>query len=277
MTTISTWLEQNIRLLREAGISSARLDCLLLLEDEICKSREWVLAHNEHEITESHLLNLDKKVARRARRIPLAHVRNTQEFYGRSFYVDSSVLVPRPETESIINLLKSSGFDTSSTIIDVGTGSGCISITTKLEFPQTRVIATDLSEPALEVARTNARSLGVDITFLRSDLLSSLRNIPLGEPNVVLANLPYVPTSLVTSPEITNEPQLALFSGKDGLDLYRQFWGQVNSLRLKPRLIITESLKSQHNTLIQLASDTGYKLDESEVLCQRFIQSDQIA
>ncbi len=274
MTTISTWLEQSIRLLKQAGISSARLDCLLLLEDEICKSREWVLAHNEQEITESHLLNLDKKVAQRARRIPLAHVRNAQEFYGRSFYVDGSVLVPRPETESIINLLKSSRFDSDPTIIDIGTGSGCISITTKLELPQTRVIATDLSGPALEVAQKNAQSLGADITFLRSDLLSNLLNIPLGEPYVILANLPYVPDDLVTSPEITNEPQLALFSGKDGLDLYRQFWKQVKSLQLTPKLIITESLESQHDELTALAKDAGYRLSEVEVLCQMFKRTD---
>ena len=270
MTTINEWLLHNELTLKESGIVSARLDCILLLEDELGKTREWILAHSEDRILESHLLELNTKITQRAQRTPLAYIRNTQEFYGRSFYVDESVLIPRPESESMINLLQKYNQKNPATIVDVGTGSGCLSITTKLQMPGANVIATDISKNALAVAKQNAERFGADVQFLQSNLLANAPNILDTNPYTLLANLPYVPTGFITSPEITKEPPTALFSGDDGLDLYRRLWHQIKYLQRKPTVVITESLQSQHQILIELAESAGYKIDEIEVLCQRF-------
>ncbi len=264
---ISKWLNDATKLLKEVGIKSARLDCLLLLEDELQKSREWLLAHDSHQLSMTELSNLNKKVERRVKREPLAYIRGTQEFYGRAFYVSEDVLIPRPESESVINLLLSSKAQRPTSILDIGTGSGCLAITAKLEFPDVKVIASDISISALKVARANAKELSADIEFINCDLLPTA-NYQL--PTTILANLPYVPSGLITSPEIEKEPALALFSGNDGLDLYRKFWNQVEDLNFKPEHIITESLKDQHEEMVVLAEKAGFTLEKTETLAQLF-------
>ena len=121
---ISKWLNDATKLLKEVGIKSARLDCLLLLEDELKKSRECLLAYDSHQLSMTELSNLNKKVERRVKREPLAYIRGAQEFYGRAFYVSKDVLIPRPESESIITLLLSSNVQRTTSILDIGTGSG---------------------------------------------------------------------------------------------------------------------------------------------------------
>lgn len=266
--TISSWLNENIRKLKQAEIESARLDCVLLLGDVLKKKREWIVAHDDTEIDMSHLLELNTKVAQRLTHKPLAYVRNTQEFYGRNFYVDEAVLIPRPESESIMNLLLSTDRQPSATIVDIGTGSGILAITAKLELPDARVIASDISEDALEVARKNATNLHADIGFVKSDLLSSIPDL---QSSIFITNLPYVPSDLITSPEITHEPAQALFSGQTGLDLYQKFWQQIASLPSKPCIVITESLETQHCAMEEYAKQSGYSLSSSEVLAQKFI------
>ena len=266
--TISSWLNENTEKLKQSKIDSARLDCLLLLGDELKKGREWILAHDDAEIASSHLLILNTKVAQRLTHKPLAYVRNTQEFYGRNFYVDEHVLIPRPESESIINLLLPTDCQPSTTLVDIGTGSGILAITAKLELPNLRVIASDISDEALDVARKNATDLKADIGFLKSDLLSSIPNL---QSSIFITNLPYVPTNLITSPEITHEPAQALFSGTDGLDMYREFWQQVAKLPSKPYALITESLETQHPAMEEYATQSGYALASTEVLAQKFI------
>lgn len=274
---IGTWLNENTARLKAAGIDSARLDCLLLLGYVLKKPREWILAHLDEKINASYLLELNTKIVQRIARKPLVYLTNHQEFYGRNFYVNESVLIPRPESESIITLLKSyykeSPCNVSSqltTIIDIGTGSGCLAVTAKLEIPEAQVIATDNSPQALKVAKKNARVLGAEIHFHQADLL----NLPPGILNtttcILLANLPYVPDDLITSPEITREPKEALFSGQDGLDHYRRFWQQVSALETKPFAIITESLKTQHKAMAKHAEYASYKLSFTDCLAQLF-------
>lgn len=268
--TIAHWQTTNTSLLVHAGIESARLDCLLLLQDELNKSKEWLLAHSEEAILKPHLIELNKKIAQRAQRTPLAYVRNTQEFYGRNFYVDSNVLVPRPESEAMINLLISANKQKVITIIDIGTGSGCLAITAKLEFPTATVLATDTSEPAIIVAKKNASTHKADIQFEQTSLLPACNYQP---PVTVLANLPYVPDGLVTSHEITLEPSEALFSGKDGMEHYTALWAEITGCKDKPDMVITESLLSQHDAMLMHASKAGYSLDKTQVLAQRFVKN----
>lgn len=155
--------------------------------------------------------------------------------------------------------------------MDVGTGSGCLAITAAMELTGSRICAVDISDDALGVAHRNARNHDVSVKFYHGDLLEP---IPLSAfqnfQSIVLANLPYVPDGLVTSPEITHEPAIALFAGADGLDIYQAFWDQISARKYKPLNILTESLESQHFALIDLAAKSGYNLAQTSGLIQHF-------
>ena len=278
--TIADWLINAMTKLHDAGVDSPRRDSLVLLEDTLRKDRAWVVTHPEYEIPSDNLKEVNKLIKRRVQREPLAYIRGRAWFYGRFFNVNRDVMIPRPESESFITLLKQTtdGYVKGSTfhIIDVGTGSGCLAITAKLEIPGAEVIAIDNSQKALDIAKKNARNHKVKIDFLNGDLLQPLLHSSFSVPrSTLMANLPYVPAGLVTSPEITQEPAAALFSGQDGLNHYRQFFEQIakNSQFIRSmsvEYILTESLENQHGDVTQLAKAAGYKLEKTEVLVQLF-------
>lgn len=250
----------------EAGVDSPRRDCLVFLEDLLGKDRSWVNAHAEYELDNKQISALNARLKRRIDREPLAYVRGKAWFYKRFFEVTPDVLIPRPESESFIELIKELQ---PKTVVDIGTGSGCLAITTKLELPKTQVFATDISEQALKVAQKNAINHKVEINFVQGNLLEPLESLNLNN-FVILTNLPYVPENLVTSPEIETEPEIALFSGKDGLDHYREFWQQVANLKVKPEYILTESLESQHKNIEKIAQEAKYSLEKTDILVQVF-------
>lgn len=265
--TIDTFLKDATKRLVSANIESARLDCLILLEDTTHKDRAWLLAHPEFMLADPQLDQLNTKVDRRVRQEPLAYIRGKVAFYGREFYVDDHVLIPRPETESFIDLLKSSKLNTNSThILDLGTGSGCLGITCALEFPHTVVTLSDIDKNTLMIAQKNADLLGAKATFIESNLL---HNIP-GTSTVIVTNLPYVPNNYPVNTPTMFEPKLALYAGEDGMDLYREFWQELRSSAKKPATILTEALTEQHNTQMQLAALAGYKLLDTDGLVQAF-------
>ncbi len=276
--TVAEWLFGVMAKLGDAGVDSPRRDALVLLEDTVHKDRSWVLAHPEHKLDPSLLKTLDSLIARRMKREPLAYIRGKAWFYKRFFDVNPRVLIPRPESESFIELLKDlvdSGqwaMDSNTTLVDIGTGSGAFAITTKLEWPEIEVLATDLSAGALIIAKKNALNHKVEIKFLRGSLLEPLQNTNYQLPAILLANLPYVPDNLITSPEIKQEPPVALFSGTDGMDHYRKFWQQIanNSQFVRTKYVLTESLVSQHVEMEKLASVAGYTLVKTKVLVQLF-------
>jgi release factor glutamine methyltransferase len=264
--TILEWLVPSMNKLVKAGVDSPRRDCLVLIEDLLGKDRSWVTAHAEFELSDDQVLLLDKRLARRVKREPLAYIRGKAWFYNRLFKVTPDVMIPRPESESFIELLKDLKPDK---IIDIGTGSGCLAITSKLELPGAQVIAADIDKNALEVAQKNAAKHTVDIKFVQSSLFNKLQHTDFTQA-AIAANLPYVPEGLVTSEEINFEPAIALFSGKDGLDHYRDFWSQVHTLDKKPGYILTESLENQHGFITSLASKAGYELTKTDTLVQLF-------
>lgn len=266
----STWITEASKKLASAGIPSAQLDAQLLLAHALSKSREWMAAHGDEELSSDHLEQANQLLTRRADHEPLAYITGSKEFYGRTFHVDNNVLIPRPESEAIIDLLKSFNRDDPCILYDIGTGSGCLAVTAKLEHPGCKVVGTDVSETALDVARENAQKLSADIEFITSDLLSKIQDLPSA---IYLANLPYVPDGMITSPEITREPSLALFSDTDGLDHYRKFWAQVSKLSNKPLAIIAESLEDQHPAMRELADDAGYAEQKVNDLAQLFVKA----
>lgn len=262
--TIGAFLQVAQSQLQDAGITTARLDCLILLEDALSLNRATILAHPEREIAYPDLLKLNKKIVQRARHIPLAYIRNTVFFYGRPFYVDRHVLIPRPESEALITLLKRLFLPGAPRIADIGCGSGCLGITAALETNAT-VHFYDISPAALRVTKRNARIYKVRGQYYEQNLLEH----SFGPYDVVLANLPYVPIDYTINKAAAYEPSLALFAGKDGLDLFRTFWSQVE--RDHPAYVITESFPFQHKQNTQLAKTAGYALRATDGFVQCFV------
>lgn len=264
--SISEWLAAAEKKLAEKNIPSARLDAMILLEFVLNTPRAALLAHYDMELPATTLVRADSLLKQRLDNIPIAYILNKKEFYGRDFIVNDHVLIPRPETEDIIDIVSELELETP-TILDMGTGSGCIATTLALEIPNAKIVAVDISEEALAVATLNAKHLHARVTFKQSDMFDAVahRNF-----DVVCANLPYVPDDLVTSKEITKEPTQALFSGADGLQHYRNFFSDLSLQKHSPRYVVTESLQNQHIKLAILASDIGYKVVETRGLIQLF-------
>lgn len=261
--TIGQFLRAATDRLNAAGIETARLDCLVLAEDVLGMDRAVILAHPEHKIAPLPLLELSNKVAQRAAQKPLAYIRRKASFYGREFKVSPAVLVPRPETEALIGLLKTLTLPHKPSIADIGTGSGCIGITAALELSGSKVCLCDIDPAAMRIARQNANSLGAPVKTAVCDLFGSLTGF-----DVVLANLPYVPTDYAINQAAKHEPKLAIFGGHDGLEIYRHFWQQAKALQ--PKWILTETLPVQHKTMAKLALDAGYKLSKTDGYAQLF-------
>jgi release factor glutamine methyltransferase len=257
--TIAIWLHYAIEKLEEAGIPTARLDSQVLLADAMKQDRSWVLAHMDITVTDETRGKLENLLDERAKHIPLAYIRGKTEFYGREFLVDQRVLEPRPESEMIIDILKGLHLGNKPLqIIDVGTGSGALAITAKLELPKATVTAIDIDPGCLAVAQANAAKHRVHIDIEQGDLLTQVQT-KANTLIVTLANLPYVPDSHQVNEAALQEPHLAIFGGPDGLDPYRKLFEQAAKLPHKPSYILTECLPPQHRQLALIAARFGFR------------------
>lgn len=270
--TVSLWLSHAIDFLKSAGIGTARLDSQLLLADALGHDRGWVLAHPDTPLTEETVSSLQKQLQERADHVPLAYIRGKTEFYGREFLVDRRVLEPRPESETMIDLLKKLPpvkQKQPCQVIDVGTGSGVLAITAKLELPQAEIVATDIDQGSLEVAKKNAAKHHVTVEFAEGDMLEPIK--ALARPLIItLANLPYVPDSHQVNQAALHEPRHAIFGGPDGLDPYRKLFRQATELSERPAYILTESLPPQHKQLAFIAARYGFRPGGGEDFIQVF-------
>ena len=260
MTTIGEQLEAIISRL-SAVSETAVLDAQVLLAHILDKPRTWVVAHPEAEIPPEAQERLNAAVQRLADGEPLPYILGFWEFYARRFEVTSQVLIPRPETELLVEhaLCWLRQFPFRRWAADVGTGSGCIAVSLAAEIRDLQVVATDISLPALRVARRNAIRHGVHerVHLLQCDLL------PLPPPgfahrrfDLICANLPYIPGSLLPELKVARyEPRLALDGGEDGLSLIRRL------LRLAPAwlapggMLLLEIEASQGPAVLSLAYD----------------------
>lgn len=198
------------RLVRQS--SSAWLDAELLLMHTLHVSREYCIAHAKTPVSPAHAKRFFELLRRRVAGVPVAYLTGEKEFFGRPFLVTPSVLVPRPETETLVETALSAAQQKSvQTIADIGTGSGCIAVTLACELPGKHILATDTSRRALAIAKKNAvRHHTKNVRFLAGDLLE-----PLGKKRVDLAvaNLPYGTPSWLTDPSLKHEPRTALVGG----------------------------------------------------------------
>lgn len=272
--TIKHWLSQASRDLETAGIETAHLDTLILLEDCLAKDRAWLLAHQDAQLSADQVGLLKKLLKRRAMHEPLAYVRRRCEFYNHEFILSSTVLQPRPESESFIELLKELVKDshlwpkTASPIriTDVGTGSGVLGITAALEVANSHVELLEIDPQAAKVAKTNVDKFTLNISVIVSDLLTNAKQ----HADVLLCNLPYVPDDYKINRAALHEPPLAIFGGTDGLEIYRKLFGQIQKQEYKPLFILTEAFEFQHKNLQKLAEPVDYQLIKSDGFVQAF-------
>lgn len=255
-STVNQWLKDAAEELASTGIPSALLDAEIILAHTLRKSRTWLHAHHDDMVDARELDIANARLQLRLDRTPIAYIIGHKEFYGRLFKVTPSVLVPRPESESIIELLKKYTPKAANTLIDIGTGSGCLGITAKLELPQLQVTLVDVSHHALKVAEENAAAQNATVATLRSDLLAATP----GMYDVIVANLPYVDISWERSPETNYEPKLALFAGDGGLALINRLLTQI-PLHLSPTgIVLLEADPDQHPAIIVAAKAVGLTL-----------------
>ena len=229
--TLRTALAQGTELLEREGISEPRLTAEVLLAHAVHCDRTYFYAHPEQELREVEWIHYGRYLDERLKGKPTQYITKRQEFYGREFKVSRDVLIPRPETEllveAVLKLKPGPG-----AIIDVGTGSGAIAITLALELKH-RVIATDLSPEACRVARENAQVLGADVQFIEADLLRPFTD---GAADLVVSNPPYVPLNdhAALQREVRDwEPSLALYGGPTGTAIYERLIPEAKRV-LKP-------------------------------------------
>jgi len=241
--------------LEAAGIgrSDAAFEAELLAREAAGVSRAQFFTGVE--LAPGAALKLDAWLARREDREPVPYITGHREFYGREFAVGPGVLVPRPETELLVDLaLRELDADPRAVIAEAGTGSGAVAVSVAAERPEASVVATDVSHAALAFALANARRWAPRTELLAGDLLTAI-----GRADVVLANLPYIPTWEIEAlePEVSRwEPRVALDGGGDGFELIRRLVAD-SSERLKPRLLALEVGFGQAEAVADIARQHG--------------------
>ncbi|HJP81390.1 MAG TPA: peptide chain release factor N(5)-glutamine methyltransferase [Candidatus Saccharimonadales bacterium] len=261
--TIREWLNQATAILNDAGIPSSRLDAEIILAHTLRRSRTFLHAHDDDMLDPRQREIADARLTLREDRTPIAYIIGHKEFYGRTFRVSPSVLIPRPESEVIIHLLKSYVKSHNvQDIVDVGTGSGCLGITAKLEHPQAHVTLIDTSRHALTVAKQNAAHQRAEVIFMHSSLLNDYPE----EADVVIANLPYVDREWERSPETNHEPPEALFASNNGMQLIDELITQLPRHLKKDGIALIEADETQHAQIIEHAAEYGLLHDQTEGL-----------
>jgi len=218
---IRSAIAQGTALLSASGIPEPRFTAELLLCHSLGRERAYLFAHPEQELREVEWLHYGRYLDQRMRGKPLQYITHKQEFFGREFRVTPDVLIPRPETELLAEVVLKMNRAAGELAIDAGSGSGAIAVTLALDSGL-RVVGTDVSLPALEVARSNAQRLQARVQFVAGDLLVSFAD---ESADVVVSNPPYVPEADRGSlqREVRDwEPALALFGGEDGTDFYKR-------------------------------------------------------
>lgn len=258
---IKDWLADATRRLTSAGIPNAHLDAEVILAYTLREDRTYLHAHAE-KIIDAQLCELaNSRLDLRLDRVPIAYIIGYKEFYGRQFMVTPATLIPRPESETIIDVLsdilgKIPGYQNLRfKLIDVGTGSGILGITAKLEFPDLNVTLSDISNHALKVARKNAKRLSAKVTVMQGDLLQKYAL----KPDIIIANLPYVNRTWQRSPETEHEPALALFAENDGKATIEKLITQASSSLAPDGYLILEADPSQHDSLIEFAVNQSFE------------------
>ncbi len=253
------------QIIDKSGVSNSNLDSILLLAYALSVSKEKVIFNPELEINPQQEKTFFDLISRRANREPVAHLIGHKEFFGESFYVDRNVLSPRPDSETLIELVFNKIPDKNSPlkILEIGSGSGCLTITLLLAYKNAIATALDISKKALSITDQNATSLcvGDRLKLLSSDLFQNL------EPekfDLIISNPPYIPSQDIPTlqEEVRlHEPLLALDGGLDGLDFYRRIALEARKFLKQNALIVLEIGFNQEKEVIKIFDKNHFTLD----------------
>jgi release factor glutamine methyltransferase len=235
--TLATALAQGTAILNQAAVTAPRLTAEVLLAHAVQRDRVWLFAHSDEPLTELAWIHYGRYLHQRLQGAPTQHITRQQEFYGRPFRVTPDVLIPRPETEHLIETARERA-PHARRIADLGTGSGAIGITLALELGAIAVL-TDISPPALRVAQANAQTLGARADCVLTDFGAALQ----GPFDVVASNPPYIPfaEAATLSREVRDhEPHVALFGGEEGTELYTRVVDDARRLLRPGGLLVLE-------------------------------------
>ena len=259
MPTLRDFLHRAREQLTAVGVPEPRLEAEIMLTDALRVPRHRLYASQDDDLPTEVEKTLEEVMERRLKREPLAYILGHREFYGIDLLVGPAVMVPRPETELLVEramLVCMERMDKGQLVVaDVGTGSGGIAINLAIHIPQAKILATDRSRDALEVARANVLKYKVEerVTLVPGDLLDPVEGII----DIIVANLPYIPTQRLAAlqPEVRWEPPAALDGGTDGLDLLRRLMGQAVSKLPDDGVVLLEIDPGQADLLRRLAQE----------------------
>lgn len=264
MTSISKVLLNATSVLKENNIPNPRLDAEVILSHLLKVDRSFFIVHKEEKMKEDVVVNYQALIDRRALSEPVAYIIGSQEFMGFEFIVDRNVLIPRPDTEILVEFvidylktIKSKHVE----LIDIGTGSGAIAISIGKNVMECSLTMVDISRDALEMAKRNAKKLGIknSTTYILSDCFE---NVEEKRYDIILSNPPYIPSEeiLHLQKDVKEyEPKEALDGGDDGLTFYRRIIEQGVSFIVKGGLIAFEIAFNQAEDIVGLLKDNGYK------------------
>jgi release factor glutamine methyltransferase len=243
--TIQTAILQGTELLEKAAVGVPRLTAEILLCHAMRRDRAYLYAHGDDQLSELDWIHYGRYLNERLKGKPTQYITQRQEFFGRDFFVNENVLIPRPETEHLIEAaLAHLGNQPAVRVLDVGTGSGAIAISLALETKQL-MLASDISLPALAVAERNRKTYNAPVQFLAADLLNSVAAASI---NLLISNPPYVPgadTANMQSEVRDWEPHVALFAGDSGLEIYRRLIeGAETAVKCRGRLLMELGFRS---------------------------------
>ena len=256
-------VESAYQLFLEHDVPSPRLNAELLLMFALSCERSHLYAHPERELSESEQYRFNEVIRERARGCPTQYITGHQEFWGLDLLVSPAVLIPRPETEhvveTVLELVNDYRFDGPGKLkaVDVGTGSGCIALSLASELPHLEIHACDISDDALEIARVNAArlALGNKVLFRKSDLLALYAN---QQFDFIVSNPPYVgenEADKVQKQVREFEPKIAVFSGKEGMDIYRRLIPEAHAVLRPGGWFVTEIGYSEEEKVRNLLAD----------------------
>ena len=259
--TIEAWLKRAKIILAEQKCPTPELDARLLLGEATGLSSAGIISGSREPLNVEHLSRADTYLKRRAKGEPVHRILGWREFFGRKFDLSAETLIPRPDTETMIEAVLSRVQNASETIriLDIGTGSGAVAVTLAVELPGSQIVATDISQGALSTARGNAIRHGVEnrIRFVLSDLFSDVG----GQFDLIVSNPPYVPDDEIgfLEKEVRlHDPYPALAGGEDGLDFFRAIFREGHSHLAGCGGLFLEIGEGQSDRVCQLASENGY-------------------
>jgi release factor glutamine methyltransferase len=257
--TVLEVLQATTAYLKKHNVENSRLNAEHLMAHALGRKRIELYLDFERELNETELGPLRELVKRRSEGDPLQHLLGNVEFCGLTFLCDKRAMVPRPETEQLVELVEARIENRESRIVDVGTGSGVIAISLAAKFPEAKILAVDISDDALVLAQENAAMLNLKdrVQFLKSRLLENVE----GAFDLIVANLPYISTQdrRTLSREVLHDPEVALFAGKRGDELVRELIDKAPA-RLRPGgLLALEIGLGQSETLLSALAEKNYR------------------